>query len=77
MVYKKIMALVCDQFSLDKDDVSEDTTFEEIGADENDIADLIYTVEDAFEIDIDDEDANALSGVSDLTDLVESALGLR
>lgn len=76
MVLKKIIDLICEQFSLDSDEVTEDTTFEDLGADENDIADLIFAVEDAFEIDVSDDDANELVGVSDLTDLVENALGL-
>ncbi|MBQ7541618.1 MAG: acyl carrier protein [Clostridia bacterium] len=73
MVLDKIIALVAEQFRLDEDELSEDTSFEEIGADDMDIADLVLAVEDAFETEISIEEANALKTIGDLTDLAEKA----
>ena len=73
MVLERIIALVAEQFRMDEDELSEDTSFEEIGADEMDIADLVLAVEDAFDMDISIEEANALKTIGDLTDLAEKA----
>lgn len=77
MILETVITLVADQFSVDEDEITEDTLFEDLDAEDMDIADLILAVEDEFEIDISADEANELSGVSDLTDLVETALGLR
>lgn len=77
MVLDKIAALVAEQFRQEREDITEDTVFEELEADEMDIADLILAVEDTFRIDIDTDAANALTTVGDLADVVEEALGLR
>ena len=59
---------------LDADEITESTVFEEIGADEMDIADLVMAVEDAFDTEISIDEANAIETVSDLVDLAERAV---
>lgn len=74
MVLEKIIALVAEQFTVDADELSEDTSFADLDAEEIDITDLVMAVEDEYEIDIDEDDANALQTVGDLVDLVENAI---
>ncbi|MDD6061776.1 MAG: phosphopantetheine-binding protein [Oscillospiraceae bacterium] len=74
MVLDKIIALVAQQFTVDEDELSEDTAFADLDAEELDITDLVYAVEDEFEIDISEEQANALETIADLADLVEAAM---
>lgn len=74
MVLETIISLVAAQFQLDEEELSEDTVLADIGADEMDIADLVLAVEDAFDMDISVEEANAIETVGDLTDLAERSV---
>ena len=74
MVLDTIIALVAEHFQMDEEELSEDTLFAEIGADDMDIADLVMTVEDEFDMDITIDEANALRTIGDLTDLAERAV---
>ena len=62
------------QFQMDTDELTDDTVLSEIGADDLDIADLVLSVEDAFDMDISVDQANALRTVGDLADLAEDAI---
>ena len=73
MVLDKIIALVAEHFQMQEQELSEDTLFEEIGADDMDIADLVMAMEDEFDMDISIDEANALRTIGDLTDLAERA----
>ena len=77
MVLEKVTTFIATQFNIDEDDISEDTSFEEIGADEVDIAELVLVVEGEFEIELSDDEVNSLATVSDLTDIIEKAISLR
>ena len=74
MVLDKIIAIVAEQFQADADELSEDTVLSELGADDLDIADLVLTLEDAFNTDVSIDEANALCTVGDLADLAEKAI---
>lgn len=53
---------------------TEDSTMEELGADSLDFIELIMTLEEEFEIEITDEEAEAANSVSKLITLVEGKL---
>lgn len=74
MILDKVISIVTEQFQMDADELTEDTLLAEIGADDMDIADLVLTMEDAFDMDISVDQANALRTVGDLADLAEEAL---
>lgn len=74
MVLDTIISIVAQQFRMDTDELTEDTVLSEIGADDLDIADLVLSVEDAFDMDISVDQANALRTVGDLADLAEDAI---
>ena len=74
MILDRIIAIVAEQFQMDTDEITEDTVLAEIGADDLDIADLVLTLEDAFDMDVSIDQANALRTVGDLADLAEEAV---
>lgn len=74
MVLDKIIAVVAEQFQMETDEITEDTVLSEIGADDLDIADLVLTLEDMFDMDVSIDEANALRTVGDLADLAEEFL---
>lgn len=74
MILDTVIAIVAEQFGMDTDELSEDTVLSEIGADDLDIADLVLSLEDAFDMDVTIDEANALRTVGDLADLAEKAV---
>ena len=68
MIFEKLAALLSEQFGVDVDSITMDTSFEDLGADSLDIVEMTMAVEEEFGLeDMDEED---LSGISTLADLV-------
>ena len=68
MIFEKLAALLAEQFSVDVDSITMDTSFEDLGADSLDIVELTMAVEEEFGLENMDEDD--LSGVATVADLV-------
>jgi acyl carrier protein len=77
MVLEKVTTFISEQFNVDEDSITEDTTFEELGADELDIAELVMAVEGEFEIELSEDEVNSITKVADLTQIIETAISLR
>lgn len=73
MILQQVIALVAAQFHLPEDAVSDETTFDELDADEMDMADILLAVESEFEIDL-GEDPQTPETVSDLVDIIAQSL---
>ena len=72
-VEKKIAALLAEQFSVDADSITMDTSFEELGADSLDIVELSMALEEEFGVEEMQEDD--LSGIATVADLVNYLKG--
>lgn len=69
MVLEKIKSILSEQFDVEEDAVNLETNLvDDLGADSLDIADLLATVEDEFEIEIGDEDS--LENIHTVEDIV-------
>ena len=68
MIFEKLAALLSEQFGVDVDSITMDTSFEDLGADSLDIVEMTMAVEEEFGLeDMDEED---LSGISNDEDMV-------
>ncbi len=76
MVLEKVITFISAQFLLEEDDINEDTTFESLGADEEDIRELVLAVEGEFEIKLHEDEVLRLNDVADLVGIVETAVSL-
>jgi len=76
MVFEKVVALVADQFGIDADSISMDTSFEEnLGADSLDIVELTMSIEDEFNVgEIEDEALEGLRTIGDVVELISAKL---
>ncbi|TDA65650.1 MAG: acyl carrier protein [Clostridia bacterium] len=61
--FDKIKAIVVEQLGVDEDEVTMETSFEDLNADSLDIVELIMALEEEFDIEIPDEDAEKLTTV--------------
>ena len=68
MIFEKIAGLLSEQFGVEADSITMDTSFEDLGADSLDIVELTMAVEEEFGLENMDEDD--LSGVGTVADLV-------
>lgn len=75
MTSEKIIGYVSEQFGVDKDSLSRDTSFvDDLNADSLDVVELSMTIEDEFGIgEISEEDLKNIKTIGDLVDYVEHA----
>lgn len=72
MVFEKVREIICDQLELDEDVVTLDAILlEDLGADSIDLADLVMTFEDEFDMEISDEALENIKTVSDIVKFIE------
>ncbi|MBW2276710.1 MAG: acyl carrier protein [Deltaproteobacteria bacterium] len=72
-VENKVREIVCQQLDVDPDQVKLETSFvEDLGADSLAVVELVLALEEAFEIDIPDEDTEKLRTFKDAVDYIAS-----
>lgn len=69
MVFEKIKKIMAEQLGLDENDITMDTSFEELGVDSLDLFQIIIEIEEEFGLQI--EDAEAIKTVSEAVKFVE------
>ncbi|HWQ89420.1 MAG TPA: acyl carrier protein [Desulfitobacteriaceae bacterium] len=71
VVFDKVKSIVIDQLGVDEGDVTLETTFEELNADSLDIVELIMALEEEFDLDIPDEEAEKIRTVGDAVSYIK------
>ncbi len=70
-IFAKVKSIVVDQLGVDEGDVTMETSFEELNADSLDIVELIMALEEEFDLDIPDEEAEKIRTVGDAVDYIK------
>jgi acyl carrier protein len=69
---KKIKQIIAEQLGLNEDEIIEEASFiDDLGADSLDIVELVMAMEEEFEMEIPDEDAEKIATVKDVIDYVK------
>jgi acyl carrier protein len=71
-VYDKIVTLLDDKFGIAADEVSAESSFEELDLDSLDLVEFAMAVEDDLGVKITDDEAAELTSVGDAVALLES-----
>ena len=75
MIFEKIAALLAEQFGVEADSITMDTSFEHLGADSLDIVELTMAVEEEFGLEnMDEDDLSGISVVGDLVNYLKTKL---
>jgi acyl carrier protein len=74
---RKVIDLIARKKKLDPSGVTLDSTFEQLGVDSLDAADLLFTFEDAFGIVVPDDVAVSMKGVRQVVDGLRQLLATR
>ena len=71
-IFQKLSELVAEQFAMEPDEVTMDTSFEEdLGADSVDLVELVMAMEEEFEVgEIQEEDLSTLKTVGDAVNYI-------
>ena len=75
MEFEKLQAIIADVLNVPKDDITPETTFvDDLGADSLDIFQIIMGIEEEFDIEIDNEEAEKITTVQDAVDQIKKAV---
>jgi acyl carrier protein len=72
-VEQKVKQIIVEQLGVDESQVDSNASFvDDLGADSLDIVELVMAFEEAFELEIPDEDAEKITTVKDAVDYIEA-----
>ena len=71
-VLDKVVEIVCNQLSVDMEEVTPDSSFvEDLGADSLDTVELVMEFEEEFGVEIPDEEAENITTINSAVDWIE------
>jgi len=74
-VFDKVKSIIVEQLGVDEGDVTLDASFvDDLGADSLDLVELVMAFEEAFEMEIPDEDAEKIRTVGDAVKYIQDRL---
>ncbi len=72
-VEEKVKRIIVDQLGVDEDEVKPESSFvDDLGADSLDVVELVMALEEEFGLEINDEDAEKISTVTQAIDYISS-----
>ncbi len=72
-LFDEVKEVVVEQLSVNADEVKEESKFvEDLGADSLDVVELVMALEEKFDIEIPDEDAEKITTVADAIKFIEN-----
>lgn len=74
-IIEKVADIASDVLGINADEITEETTFDDLDADSLDRLQLVTAMEDEFDIEIDDEKLEAINSVAEAIVAIKSALG--
>ena len=75
MEFEKIKAIIAEVLNVDENEITMDTTFtDDLGADSLDVFQIIMGLEEEFDIEIANEDAEKIVTVGDAVEQIKNAL---
>ena len=74
MEFEKLQGIIADVLNVDASDITMETTFvDDLGADSLDIFQIIMGIEEEFDIEIDNDDAENIVTVGDAVEQIRTA----
>lgn len=71
-IFQKLKTIVVDQLEVDEENVTMEATFvDDLAADSLDIVELVMTIEEEFDLEIPDSDAEKIVTVGDVVKYIE------
>ena len=75
MEFEKIKKIIAEVLNVDEEEITMDTTFvDDLGADSLDVLQIIMGIEEEFDIEIANEEAEKIATVGDAVEQIKNAL---
>ena len=75
MEFEKLKEIIIDVLNVNENDITMETTFvDDLGADSLDVFQIIMGIEEAFDIEIENEDAEKIVTVGDAVEQIKNAV---
>lgn len=75
MEFEKLQDIIADVLNVQKEEIKPETTFvDDLGADSLDIFQIIMGIEEEFDIEIDNDEAEKIKTVQDAVDQIKKAV---
>jgi len=72
VAFEKLKEIIAEQLEIDEDEIEMESSFQDdLDADSLDVVELIMAIEDEFDIEIPDEDAEKIETVKDAVEYIE------
>ena len=73
MIFETVKKIIVEQLGVDEDDVQMESSFiDDLGADSLDIVELVMALEEEFELEIPDSDAEKITTVGDAVEYIKN-----
>lgn len=74
-IFGRMQEIIAEQFGVDEDSITENTSFEDLGADSVDLVELVMAMEDEFKIgEVGEDELSDLSTVGDCVNFLSAKL---
>lgn len=75
MEFEKLQKIIAEVLNVDTDEITQDTTFvDDLGADSLDVFQIIMGIEEEFDIEIPNEEAEKIVSVGDAVEQIKNAI---
>ncbi len=75
MEFEKLQEIIADVLNVDADEITMESTFvDDLGADSLDVFQIIMGIEEEFDIEIENEDAEKIVTVADAVEQIKNAI---
>ncbi|OPZ83564.1 MAG: Acyl carrier protein [Firmicutes bacterium ADurb.Bin419] len=72
-MFEKVKKIIVEQLGVEEDEISMESSFiDDLGADSLDIVELIMALEEEFDLEIPDSEAEKISTVGDIVDYIKN-----
>lgn len=77
MVFDKVKQIISEQFNISEDEITLSTSFtDDLNADSLDVFQVIMAIEEEFEMEISNDEAEKVSNVGDVVEYIKQEKGL-
>lgn len=76
-VFERVKNIIVEQLNVDEEEVTPEASFVDLGADSLDVVELVMALEEEFELEIPDEDAEKIQTVGEAVRYIERHLEMK
>lgn len=74
-MFEKIRNIIADQLGVDANEITQSTTFEDLGVDSLDLFQILISLEEEFGVEIPNEDAENIKTIQDVVEYIKERNG--